>query len=136
MDALVAIIWSIGLILSIAFTLILFKGISERNPVKVSYYKIFTIAFLFIFSIDSIYTVLSGKSTGKQEVAVAMITILFTIYEIVVIYSLEMMYREESPLPLTQPDVNYQMYPPQQPILNTQPEFKHPTAPYINNPHS
>lgn len=145
LDALFAALSSIGYIASIVLSIVLLKGISERNPAKVSYYKWFTIMFLIFFIVESIYTFLSGfisqsHTTEKQHkgqfFALAMITILFTIYELIVIHSLEMMYRE-NPLPLTQPGITYQMYP-QQPIILTQPppshDYKHPSAPYPENP--
>lgn len=72
------------------------------------------------------------------------ISVLVCLYEIFVIYSLEMMYREQ-PLPMTQPPaVTYNGYPQQQAsYIITQPyngppsqDFNHPTAPYPTLPPS
>ena len=81
-----------------------------------------------------------------SEISGIILGALLTLYFIYVIYSIETLYLEQ-PLPVTQPGVNYTMYPQQQAqIIVAQPyyappsqDFKHATSnpsPYPQNPTS
>ena len=111
------------LIIVAVISLKLINGISEHNASKVNIYKWFLIVLLILFVPSTLYSTANGDMEGiltnsKSSLAIQIISeiaiTLWMTYEILVIYSLEKMYREQRLPVIQQPGVVYQTYPQQQ----------------------
>lgn len=116
---------AIFIINSIVFTFIavfswkLIKGISQRNSANVSLYKWFVILSRIIIIFFAICNIIGDRDRRDQSqvqtinMISTFIGICWTAYEIYVIRSLEIMYREQQ-FPIIQPGASYQIFQPQQ----------------------
>ena len=125
----------------------LINGIAERDASKVVIYKWFLIVLLILFVPSTLYSTANGDMEGiltnsKSSLAIQIISeiviTLWMTYQILVIDSLEKMYREQ-PSSMTQQNVTYQAHPQQQlgQVMITQPYYAPPSqTPYPQNPTS
>lgn len=138
----------------------LIKGIDERNPSKVAIYKYFSIIKLVLYIIGMLSLMFNTKAiirdeeemfygngphrnnepSGAEQLISSIIMILWSLYEIFVIDSLEKMYREQ-PSSMTPPSAGYQAHPQQQQghVVITPyyaPDFNNATGPYATTPPS
>lgn len=148
-------ILSILLTINAAISWKLINGIAERDASKVRFYKWAMIVSLFLFILASMFQIFNGDYMREnyqietdsmvENYVTAIFTILWMVYLIYVIHSLEMMYREQALPVLHRQSVSYQVYPqhdlyPQAPIIVSQPYFttvnQHAPPPYPTNPTS
>lgn len=113
------------------FSVILIKGISERNATKVCIFKWFLIVSLVLHSLFLIKIIIHGNhqiyyQLRNEVIVTSIFIILWLIYEIFVIDSLEITYKECSDRELLLPhsSVPYQVYANvQAPVIVNQPYF-------------
>lgn len=95
-------------IISIVCSSILLEGIKERNARKVRAYKYFLVVSLALFILEDLLILVQFKMPDQfrviylvGQVVIAIIAVLLIQFMICVVYSLEMLYKEQQ-LPMAQ----------------------------------